>query len=261
MSSRINFLWAGIPALFALGACESTPQHLANLSPTALAAGPVGGDFPEAYDCRRVAVASFDGEGGDWIAGQIEGGLSRLGTYRLVDRRRIAEALEELGFQRSALVDGTTAARVGRIAGADCIITGAVNLARVEQERYSDRRCEMLGRNLPVPEELCPGRMVSVSCTTLKADAVLVPRLVQVESAEIVYAQSASGQASERYCAGDTPATPAALRQDAIENAIGRIVADLTPKGTDSRQVASPGPAPAPQLMPAAGPFEDLGLE
>lgn len=252
-----------IVILIAFSSCTSVPDTLAYLETSG--AGVVGGDYPEAYQCSRIAVAAFDGDGGDRIAGQMESGLSRVGHYRLVDRGRIASALDELGFQQSALVDESTAVRVGRIVGADCILTGAVSLARTEPETYRERLCNVMGTRLPVPsDDMCPGEMVHATCHGIRADAVLVPRLVQVESGVVVYAQTASGDASDRSCRGDvldTPASRAEVQQEAIGGAISQIVADLTPKGATtpaSPEVVDASPAPAPD---GAGRFEDLGLE
>jgi Peptidoglycan-synthase activator LpoB/Putative peptidoglycan binding domain len=231
-----------------LTACESgSMPSLDSLHASLMpGAGPevAGGYYAEAYACRRIAVASFDGEGGDWVAGQVEAGLARVGTYQLVDRRQIAEALDELGFQSTALVDRSTAVRVGKIVGADCILSGDVNLARVERESYQERVCDVMGAQFPVPSDnLCPGKMSYASCEGLKADAVIVPRLVDVESGTVVFAQTASGDASDRSCRGDrldSPSSQAELQQTAISNAVDVVVADLTPKtSSGATQVAA----------------------
>jgi hypothetical protein len=254
MHCSVRFACVAV-VLAGLGACQSLPPELTKLASIVPGAGPAvaGGNYPEAYACHRVAVAVFDGDQGERIAGEVEAGLSRLASYRLVDRRKLAGALDELGFQRSALVDAATAARVGKLVGADCILTGSVNLAKVDPESYTERVCVVMGAQLPVPSDnLCPGRMTSVSCTGLKADAVLVPRLVQVESGAVVYAQTASGQAVDRSCHGnllDTPASRDELEQQAIDHAIEQVVADLTPKtGAAGGAVAAADTGTCPRL-------------
>jgi Putative peptidoglycan binding domain/Peptidoglycan-synthase activator LpoB len=233
--------------LISLGACQALQTELnqfAELAPGA-GGGGGGGDYPEAYACRRLVVATFDGQDGDWIAGQLEGGLNQIHSYSLVDRRKLSAALDELGFQRSALVDQSTAGRIGKMIGADCILTGNVNFDRVAPESYKSRACVVNNVQLPIAwGALCPGKMDDVYCTQTKADAVLVPRLIKVESGEIVYAQTATGTATDRSCRGDslhTPVNAAGLQQEAIADAVKQIVADLTPKsaGASSASAAS----------------------
>jgi hypothetical protein len=180
-----------LAVLASLTACQP-------MNPAQLAAG---GNFPEAYECRRLVIATLDGDSGEWIAGQLEGGLSRLGPYRLVDRRKISEALDELEFQRSALIDQSTAGRVGKMVGADCILTLNVELERGNQESYNARACEVMGVKVVMPlGKLCPGKMEDVSCTRTQADALLGPRLVRVELGTVAYAQTVTGTATDSKC-------------------------------------------------------------
>jgi Peptidoglycan-synthase activator LpoB len=269
----------GRPILMAalLAACQAGGMPSLKSLPSAVipGAGPevAGGYYPEAYACRRVAVASFDGEEGDRVAGQVEAGLARAGSYQLVDRRQVAAALDELGFQSTALVDSSTAVRLGKVVGADCILSGNVNLARVERGTYQERLCDVMGVKFPVPsDDLCPGTMSYTSCEGLTADAVIVPRLVNVQSATVVFAQTASGDASDRSCKGDRldrPSSEAELQQTAISHAIDVVVADLTPKSSmgSAPQVVAEEPAKAQptqtsgSLDKAPGGFEDLGLD
>jgi hypothetical protein len=58
----------------------------------------------------------------------IENAFVNLGKVRVVDRRNIGEILEEYEFQQSDLVDETTLTQIGKLAGADIIVIGSINL-------------------------------------------------------------------------------------------------------------------------------------
>lgn len=75
----------------------------------------------------RVAVAEPKGNASvtsmnkDTVRGALEEGLVATGKYTFLDRTRIDRALQEQGFQRSALADPDTVKRLGRLLGADMV--------------------------------------------------------------------------------------------------------------------------------------------
>lgn len=65
---------------------------------------------------------------GRYLAERLTTRLSGLGRgYALIERRRLSQALDELEFAQSDLVDPTRARRFGRMAGVDAIVVGTVS--------------------------------------------------------------------------------------------------------------------------------------
>src|SRR5437899_1177032 len=81
----------------------------------------------------RVAVLDFENltrdRSLDWlsagIAETLTTELSRSRNFRLVERRRLGDVLQEIKLSRSGFVDPATAQRIGKLAGADTILVGS----------------------------------------------------------------------------------------------------------------------------------------
>ncbi|MBV9760055.1 MAG: curli production assembly protein CsgG [Acidobacteriaceae bacterium] len=103
-----------------------------------LAVSPAFGQQPEK---RRVAVMDFDyatvmtsvqavfgtnQDIGKGISLMLINQLSNDGAYRLFERQQLDKILQEQNFSNSNRADPTTAAKIGKLAGVDIIITGAI---------------------------------------------------------------------------------------------------------------------------------------
>jgi len=85
-------------------------------------------------DIRCVAVAPLtDGPGvngvnsGEAVAGLIINGLMQVGRLTVAERSQMKRVLDERNLQSCDLVDQSKAIEVGRLIGADAIVTGSVN--------------------------------------------------------------------------------------------------------------------------------------
>ena len=82
----------------------------------------------------RIAVIGFDVHAetygvkkiGSKTEEMLNTALLRTGYFDVVDRRYIKNVLEEQKFQTSGVVDPATAVKLGKILGAQAIVTGAV---------------------------------------------------------------------------------------------------------------------------------------
>jgi TolB-like protein len=85
-------------------------------------------------DRKTVAVLSFTNGSGDaqydplgkGIAAMMITDLSNIGSIQLVERERLNDLTSEMQLQHSGLVDPATAARVGKLVGAQYVVTGAI---------------------------------------------------------------------------------------------------------------------------------------
>lgn len=57
----------------------------------------------------------------------VENGFVNTGRVKVVDRKNIEGIIEEYNFQRGGLTDEDTAVEIGKLAGAEIIVTGTVS--------------------------------------------------------------------------------------------------------------------------------------
>jgi TonB family protein len=81
---------------------------------------------------ETIAVVDFDGKGvtdieASALADRFASELYNLGIYRLIERERVGEILEEQGFQQSGCTTAECAVEVGQMLGTELIITGSIS--------------------------------------------------------------------------------------------------------------------------------------
>lgn len=167
--------------------------------------------FDEAAKLKEVAVLPFDGRGGKELAVEIEGTLASINIhdkqyFKVVDRVRLDKAIEEMKLGQSALVDPNTAANVGKLVGAKGIYTGTITNAASQDSHYKEERsrCESevtkkdkKGREYT---ECARWGKYNVSCTKRDASYAFTPKLIEVETGRVVYANNVSGATTASAC-------------------------------------------------------------
>ena len=119
--SRLAFLLGLLCSVMMwLAACVATPQE-ARLSPYT---GPKARTAIVGFNvyARTYGVGDLDKR----LVEMLSGALFRTGRYDLVERKEIERVLREQRFQLSDVVDPATAVRIGKILGAQTIVTGAI---------------------------------------------------------------------------------------------------------------------------------------
>ena len=110
--------------------------------------------------------------------------LFKADDIMLVERERLDDVASELRLGMSGLVDDKTAAQIGKLAGCEYMLMGAItNLAHGASGGY------LPGIGVPF--------LGGVGVSTQKVKADLDVRVVKVETGEIVFADSASGEAAK----------------------------------------------------------------
>ncbi|MBQ9420020.1 MAG: hypothetical protein IJU31_06580 [Synergistaceae bacterium] len=135
----------------------------------------------------RLGILSFTSKAygvPDGMAAGISDFFARLlfkaDDIMLVERERLDDVARELRLGMSGLVDPKSAAEIGKLAGADYMLLGSItNLGHGASGGY-----------VPLP-------FVSLSVNQQKVKADLDVRVVKVETGEIVFAEGASGEASQ----------------------------------------------------------------
>lgn len=93
---------------------------------------------PEASPRKTVAVLYFDNHTGSadydplgrGLAAMMISDLSSVQQIQLVERDRLQDLVKEMDMQQTRYFDSTTAVRVGHLAGAEYVITGALAAAQ-----------------------------------------------------------------------------------------------------------------------------------
>jgi len=133
----------------------------------------VGRDCHWTYNSRRWGAGAGVA---DLIIGELVGEAQHSGLFRVVERDRLFEVLQEQDLAASGRIDPATAARIGRIIGADLLLMGAVTRFDVESDYIG----------LPW--------QVGVDAERHRATAGFEGRLVDTETAEIITQARGQGQ-------------------------------------------------------------------
>ncbi len=157
-----------------------------------------------AQEKRTVAVVDFDyatvqsgvaamfgtnQDIGKGIADLIVEKLVKTGTYRVIERKAIQKILAEQNFSNSDRVNPDSAAKIGRLLGADAIVMGSIT-----QFGRDDRQTNVGG-------EVIGGRLSrfglgGVGRKNSKAVVGLSARLVSVDTGEILTVASGKGEST-----------------------------------------------------------------
>lgn len=140
---------------------------------------------------------------GDWhnvgtgVAEMLVTALSETKKYTLIERSKLESVLAEQKLGASGAVTAQTAAKIGRLLGANYIITGAVTEFGVKDSKIG---VGGLGKVLPF------GGGAKVSKT--KARAVIDVRAIDTTSAQILAAAKGEGEKSSAEFSGDISIAP-----------------------------------------------------
>ena len=134
----------------------------------------------------RVVILAFDDRSEEGkapanaVINMMTSELFKAGVFRLLERERIDDLISEQKLGQSGLVDPSTAPKLGRIMGAQYVLTGAITLYY-----YNEK-----GSGFAIP-------LLGSSMKEKTAYVVTDLRIVDVETSEIVYASDQLGEAKQ----------------------------------------------------------------
>jgi curli biogenesis system outer membrane secretion channel CsgG len=153
---------------------------------------------------KRVAVMNFDystvqggiaaifgtnQDVGKGVADLIVEKMVNAGTYSVVERKAIDKILSEQNFSNSDRVDATTAAKLGKLLGADAIVLGSIT------QFGRDDKSTTIGGSA-VGDRLSKFGLGGVGQKKSKAVVGLTARIVNVNTGEIVAVASGKGEST-----------------------------------------------------------------
>lgn len=207
MKSRKYFLLITSVLLF-LTACA--PQAV-KIRVTGL----VPARFHEATKIKEIAVLPFDGPEGMGFSSELEALLTNAAIgekpyFTIVDRVRLNQVISEMKLSHSALANPDTAASIGKLVGTKGIYTGVVTSRNISGAPYQENRYYMeCGAynyvkgpyNTQIP--ICVNwirKFYTVSCARNTASFSFTVKLVDVETARVVYANDFSANEADQAC-------------------------------------------------------------
>lgn len=173
--------------------------------------------YHEASLTKTVAVLPFSGREGSAFATEIEGVLASIGIddnryFTLVDRATLDKTISEMQLSQSGMVDQKTAAKLGKLIGAQGIYTGTVVQNNYDDSRYREKRstCVQYEKKRDKDGNTYQGacinwRNYNVNCTKRVAIFTVSPKLVEVSSGKILYSRNLSATAESTGCEDTKP--------------------------------------------------------
>ncbi|MCK5380326.1 MAG: hypothetical protein KAJ81_02575, partial [Candidatus Latescibacteria bacterium] len=143
--------------------------------------------------CTRVAVIDFESIGDDPNIGRgvteiVRTELIKTGNYEVVERALLNKIIEEQRFQLSDLVDPSRAVELGKLLGADLILTGSVvkigtsytiNARFIDVKTGAAKRAEAIRGNEINELTYMSGQLIGILEQEVKPVPVLLPEQPQ----------------------------------------------------------------------------------
>jgi tetratricopeptide (TPR) repeat protein len=199
-------------------------------------------EYHQASLTKTVAVLPFTGPGGEEFAAEIEGALVSKSIddkqyFTLVDRASIDKILSEQQFSQSALIDQKTAAKIGKLVGAQGIYTGMVTASQVKDSTYREKRQECVQHEIKRDKKgneyqgkCIQWRNYYVSCTKRDAHFSVTPKLIEVGTAKILYSRNLSKAATSSGCEDRSPPEDEQVLLGGVKEVVKRqFIKDVAP--------------------------------
>jgi curli biogenesis system outer membrane secretion channel CsgG len=164
---------------------------------------------------KKIAVTEFKNDKPN-ISGKIEADLSKSRLrnkqyFTMISRQDLNKVLAEQKIGSSGLIDPSTATKVGKLLGAQAIISGRTGRASSNDTRFSEARtkCNKNG---------C--WEVRVSCMKRVAGLDAEIRMIDTQRGDIIYADTINKTRSWKHCNDDSryiPSTTMASQQLAAD--------------------------------------------
>lgn len=173
--------------------------------------------YHEASLAKTLAVLPFSGPEGKAFAAEIEAVLASIGIddkryFVLVDRATLDKTIAEMQLSQSGMVDQKTAAKLGKLIGAQGIYTGVVLQNNHDDSRYQEKRSTCIRYETKRDKDgntyqgsCISWRNYNVNCTKRVASFAVSPKLVEVSTGKILYSRNLSATAESAGCEDTKP--------------------------------------------------------
>lgn len=195
---------------------------LATTGPTTSVTTVMPAASSEAARLRKIAVLPFDGPSGREFALDVEAMLASITDHNkpyftVVERQKFKELDLEIKLTQTPAFTSREALRFGRRLGVSALYTGIVSkpVTNVNRSQESRTVCAEEDRKkkgfLGMPK--CKRwAETKVSCSRTEAIYAFTPKLIEVQTGQIVFSNSIQGVAVTSSCADQSEPTPSSAQ-------------------------------------------------
>lgn len=174
--------------------------------------------YHEACLTKTIAVLPFQGPQGKEIASELEGVLGSISMddkpfFTLVERTALDRVMSEQSLNQSGMITQESAAKLGKMVGAQGIYTGTVSMASYTDSPYREERSECSQyktkydkKGKPYQGNCTQWRSYYVECVKRAATFAVTPKLIDVTSGRIIYSHDLSASTESSGCSDGSPA-------------------------------------------------------
>ena len=186
--------------IFLLGGCSST-VNIKALQPA---------EVDRAAFTKKIAVTPFQNDKVG-LSSKIEAKIASKKVegknyFTTISRRDIRKIIEEQKLQNSGLLDESTAVRLGKLLGAQAIISGNITTASFSDTHYRETRTKCADKKCKTTYEY------TVSCVKRVVTLAAQVRMVDVEKGDIIFADLLHRNQSWNHCSDDSNTIPSSAQ-------------------------------------------------
>jgi Curli production assembly/transport component CsgG len=186
--------------------------------------------LPPRLRVQRIAVMDFQGPNGREASQELESDLvshvfNGRPYFTIVDREQTKSLMSEYARDLRGEIDPATAARFGRQIGAQGILFGRVTDRRVDTSYHMGTVLRCVRQKYGLCTKV---RAMQTRCVVHRARFAVMARLVNVETAQVVYSKERVGMAFNDSCSGRV-ASYDDLLSAARAQALAKVIPDIAP--------------------------------
>lgn len=198
MNSKLLVTTGLIAAVFTTGCVQKVKMKV--LEPAEVA---------RVANTKVIAVTDFKKDYGVGLSGKIETEISKQildgkPYFTAVDRKAINNVVREQRFQSSGLLNEETAVQLGKLIGAQALISGEITSTSSSDTHYREQRTKY--RNPLKPLETA--YTVNVYCKKRVIGMGATIKIVDVKRGDIVYADNLTQNKTYKHCNDDSNPLP-----------------------------------------------------
>lgn len=196
---------------------------------------------PDMVNAKRIAVTPFKENGREHdqatadVEAMLEGVMVEGSSYfQIIDRQTLDSIFTEYKLS-DKYIDSNTAVQIGKLAGADTILSGKVSGPTVKVRSFTKKNKECVRMEAgakPYEIDKCLQWVDRpVSCKEYNASVYLTPRAVNVESGRVIYTKKHFKEIKDDFCQGETklPPSPEQMKQRVMDIILTEVMMDVAP--------------------------------
>lgn len=180
-------------------------------------------------DNKKIAVTDFKKDYYVGLGGKIETQLTKQiidgkPYFTTVDRKALSNVIKEQRLQSSGLLNEDTAVQIGKLVGAQALISGEITSTSSSDTSFTETRTKY--RNPLKPLETM--YTINVWCKKRVIGLGASIKIVDVRRGSLVYADSISKSKTYKHCRDDSRALPS--KQQGVEQLSGELATEFVRK-------------------------------